>query len=400
MKKILLILLGIIFIIGGIFVAILISKPNENEIPQNVTEEAVYSNRTNTENENNNQSLTKNETMQTDAKEERISPNAFITYKRTYKKCGHTTSEYKEIPKVEIENHNNIEEMRKKENKDFPDMKRNLIIGTRKTHKFVENHKTSDYLVPYTSSGCTASCMYCYLVCNYNKCAYLRLFVNREQMMDKIIKTTNKSEKELTFEIGSNSDLILENTITNNLPWTIENFRNSEKGFLTFPTKFDMVDDILNINHDGRVTIRMSVNPEEIINKVEFGTSRLNGRIEAINKLKEAGYKIGILIAPVILVENWKKLYTELIQQLNEQLSEKVKKDTFFEIIFMTYSFVHTKINEEAFPNAINLYNKEIMTGRGKGKYMYKNDIRKDGEEFLREQMKKYFPNNKIEYIV
>ena len=99
MKKILLILLGIIFIIGGIFVAILISKPNENEIPQNVTEEAVYSNRTNTENENNNQSLTKNETMQTDAKEERISPNAFITYKRTYKKCGHTTSEYKEIPK-------------------------------------------------------------------------------------------------------------------------------------------------------------------------------------------------------------------------------------------------------------------------------------------------------------
>ena len=307
---------------------------------------------------------------------------------------------YKEIPKVEIENHNNIEEMRKKENKDFPDMKRNLIIGTRKTHKFVENHKTSDYLVPYTSSGCTASCMYCYLVCNYNKCAYLRLFVNREQMMDKIINTANKSEKELTFEIGSNSDLILENTITNNLPWTIENFRNSKKGFLTFPTKFDMVDDILNINHDGRITIRMSVNPEEIINKVEFGTSRLKGRIEAINKLKEAGYKIGILIAPVILVENWKKLYTELIQQLNGQLSEKVKKDVFFEIIFMTYSFVHTKINEEAFPNAINLYDKEIMTGRGKGKYMYKNDIRKEGEEFLREQMKKYFPNNKIEYIV
>lgn len=307
---------------------------------------------------------------------------------------------YKETEKIEIENHNNIEEMRKKENKEFPDMKRNLIIGIRKTHKFVENHKTSDYLVPYTSSGCTASCMYCYLVCNYNKCAYLRLFVNREQMMDKIINTANKSEKELTFEIGSNSDLILENTITNNLPWTIENFRNSKKGFLTFPTKFDMVDDILNINHDGRITIRMSVNPEEIINKVEFGTSRLKGRIEAINKLKEAGYKIGILIAPVILVENWKKLYTELIQQLNGQLSEKVKKDVFFEIIFMTYSFVHTKINEEAFPNAINLYDKEIMTGRGKGKYMYKNDIRKDGEEFLREQMKKYFPNNKIEYIV
>lgn len=48
----------------------------------------------------------------------------------------------------------------------------------------------------------------------------------------------------------------------------------------------------------------------------------------------------------------------------------------------MTYSFVHTKINEEAFPNAINLYNKDLMTGRGKGKYMYKIGIRKDGENF------------------
>ena len=219
-------------------------------------------------------------------------------------------------------------------------------------------------------------------------------------MLDKIIKISEKSEKELTFEIGSNSDLILENTITNNLVWTIENFKNTKKGILTFPTKFDMVDDILGLDHKGKVVIRMSVNPEEIINKVEFGTSRLKGRIEAINKLAEAGYKIGILIAPVIMVENWKKLYLELIQKLHQELSEKVKKNVFLEIIFMTYSYVHTKINEEAFPNAINLYNKEIMTGRGKGKYMYKNDIRKDGEIFLREQMKKYFPNNSIEYIV
>ena len=102
---------------------------------------------------------------------------------------------YKEVPKVEIENHNNIEEMRKKSNSEFVDIKRNLIIGVRKTHKFVENHKTSDYLVPYTSSGCTAMCMYCYLVCNYNKCVYLRLFVNREQMLEKIIKVAQNRDR-------------------------------------------------------------------------------------------------------------------------------------------------------------------------------------------------------------
>lgn len=308
--------------------------------------------------------------------------------------------QYENIPKVIIQNHNNIEELRKKENSEFPKLKKNLIIGIRKTHKFVSNHKTSDFLVPYTSSGCTAMCMYCYLVCNYNKCAYLRLFVNREQMLEKIIKTANNSDKELTFEIGSNSDLILENTITNNLVWTIENFSNAKKGYLTLPTKFDMVDDILPLNHNGKIIIRMSVNPEEIINKVEFGTSRLDKRIEAINKLSEAGYKIGIIIAPVILVDNWKELYQNLIKKLNVELSEKAKKSAFFEIIFMTYSYVHTKINEEAFPNAINLFNREIMTGRGNGKYAYKTSVRQEAEIYLRELMKKYFPNNKIEYVV
>ena len=91
-----------------------------------------------------------------------------------------------------------------------------------------------------------------------------------------------------------------------------------------------MVDDLLKLNHNKKVIIRMSVNPEEIINKVEFGTSRLKERVEAINKLAEADYPVGILIAPVILVENWKKLYSELIKYLYENLSEKVKKEAFF----------------------------------------------------------------------
>lgn len=306
----------------------------------------------------------------------------------------------KGIQCIEIENHNNIEVMRKKQNSEFPQMKQNLIIGIRKTHKFVPNYKTSDFLVPYTSSGCIAMCLYCYLVCNYNKCAYLRLFVNREQMLNKIIKVANESDKNLTFEIGSNSDLILENTITNNLVWTIENFKDNPKGLLTFPTKFDMVDPILPLDHNGKVIVRMSVNPREIIKTIEIGTSPLENRVKAINKLKDAEYKLGILIAPVILVEDWKKQYTELIQYLAENLSERVKKNVFFEIIFMTYSYVHRMINQEAFPKQTNLYNQEIMTVRGKGKYTYNKETREEAEMFLRDLMRKYFPHNEIKYIV
>ncbi|MCI9001020.1 MAG: spore photoproduct lyase [Clostridia bacterium] len=308
--------------------------------------------------------------------------------------------QYASIPKIIIDSHNNIPEMRKNQNSEFPKMKRNLIIGVRKTHQFVPNHKVSDFLVPYTSSGCTAMCLYCYLVCNYNKCSYLRLFVNREQMLNKIIKTANDSEKELTFEIGSNSDLILENSITHNLEWTIKHFSDAKKGFLTFPTKFDMVDPILNVPGKERIIVRMSMNPNDIIQKVEFGTSPLQARITALNKLKSAGFPVGILIAPIILVDNWKELYENFLIELSCKLSEEVKKEVFFELIFMTYSYVHTKINEEAFPNALSLYEKDLMTGTGRGKYHYRPNIKDEASSYLLSLMKKYFPNNHILYIV
>ncbi len=299
-----------------------------------------------------------------------------------------------------IESHNSIEAFQKRANRDFPQLKKLLIVGVRKTHKYVENQKVSDFLVPYTSSGCSAMCLYCYLVCNYNKCAYLRVFVNREQMMERLVKMAHKAEHLQTFEIGSNSDLVLENTITDNLPWTIEEFSKRGRGHITFPTKFEMVEPLLELDHGGKTIFRMSVNPDDIIRRVEYGTSPLAERIRALNKMNEAGYKTGLLIAPVILQDDWRTLYRELIEKLADGLSEGVKKTSFIEIIFMTYSYVHNAINTDAFPNAPVLYDKQLQTGRGRGKYCYKEPLRDEGEAFFREQLGKTLPDMNILYIV
>jgi spore photoproduct lyase len=155
---------------------------------------------------------------------------------------------------------------------------------------------------------------------------------------------------------------VLENTITGNLAWTVERFGKSKKGLITFPTKFDMVEPLLGLDHRGRTIPRMSVNPQEVIRTVEFGTSPLNARIRAINRMREAGYKVGILIAPVVLTDNWKEAYAGLIEQLSDGLSEQAKKDLTIEIIYMTYSFVHRAINRERFecPESVR---RSLMTG-------------------------------------
>ena len=299
----------------------------------------------------------------------------------------------------QIENHNSIEQMRSRPNSDFPQMKRHLIIGTRKTHKYVPNFKVSDYLVPFTSSGCSAMCLYCYLVCNYNKCAYLRLFVNREQMLEKLIKFANKQSEPKAFEIGSNSDLVLENTITQNLEWVIPKFAEQALGKLTFPTKFHQVDSLLNLDHRGKVIFRMSVNPPNIIKQIEIGTSLLDQRIEAANKMFHAGYPVGILIAPVILTKNWMEEYSQLLDILREKLDSELQNQLIIEIIFMTYSYVQRAINAEAFPTLPSLYDANLMTGRGMGKYHYRVAERQFPQEFIKSQISEKLPKAKIVYI-
>jgi spore photoproduct lyase len=48
---------------------------------------------------------------------------------------------------------------------------------------------------------------------------------------------------------------------------------------------------------------------------------------------------------------------------------------------------VHNTINTEAFPNDVNILGKETMTGRGCGKYSYRNEAGAEAETFLREKL-------------
>lgn len=144
----------------------------------------------------------------------------------------------------------------------------------------------------------------------------------------------------------------------------------------------------------------MSVNPEYIIKNIEFGTSSLDDRISALNKLYNAGYPVGMLIAPIILLPNWEGYYMELIDKLAKELDKNLQENLQIEMIFMTYGTAHKKINKEAFPKAENLYNEEIMRFSGRQKYSYKRTIKEEAKELLINYIKNKMPKSNIVYIV
>ena len=101
-----------------------------------------------------------------------------------------------------------------------------------------------------------------------------------------------------------------------------------------------------------------------------------------------------------ITVDGWEKLYEQLFNIMQDKLSKKAKDEVFFELIFMTYSYVHNAINTEAFPKALKIFDKEKFVGRGKGKYSYKKTIKDEAEKYIKTLLKEYFPEVPIIYSV
>lgn len=95
MNKTIMTIIAIIVIIGAIIIGVQIYKPNkeQEDIITKVSEEKIEDDCTDEYQE------IQEEMLQANSTEEKISPNCFITMKKTYNKCGHTTSEYIAIPK-------------------------------------------------------------------------------------------------------------------------------------------------------------------------------------------------------------------------------------------------------------------------------------------------------------
>ena len=94
MNKIIIVLLSIIVVIAAMVTALIIYMPEE-EKDENITIANIAQNEV--DNEKNEMENVIN-VVETNTNEERISPNAFITFKQTYNECGHTKVEFVEVP--------------------------------------------------------------------------------------------------------------------------------------------------------------------------------------------------------------------------------------------------------------------------------------------------------------
>jgi spore photoproduct lyase len=71
--------------------------------------------------------------------------------------------------------------------------------------------------------------------------------------------------------------------------------------------------------------IAFSLNPQILIDKYEKWSANLDDRIDAINKLLNLWFKVGLRFIPLLPVKNYEKIYDEFVRYIKQKIDlEKI----------------------------------------------------------------------------
>lgn len=282
--------------------------------------------------------------------------------------------------------------------------KRTLIVGIRKGLKFQTCKPSAHYQLPLVS-GCMGQCEYCYLNTMLGDKPFVKVYANIDDIFDQAEKYIEKRMPDITiFEGAATSDPIPVEPYTHSLAKAITFFGSIENARFRFVTKYNDIDSLLDLNHNGHTEIRFSINTSTIIDQYEKVTASRDKRIEAGVRVAQAGYPIGFLIAPIFIYPNWQEEYLDLLRQLREKLPSNLKFPVTFEVISHRYTTTAKKRVIQIFPETeLPMKNEDRMFKYGQfgyGKYVYPKESLDEIKQFFAEKIDELFDNKEVKYII
>jgi spore photoproduct lyase len=163
--------------------------------------------------------------------------------------------------------------------------------------------------------NCPFDCRYCFLQGMYQSAHYL-IFINHESFIEEIYETVNNSQESCYFFSGYDADSLAYEPVTGFLNTFIPAFAKIPNSFLELRTKSANVKQLLKFEAQKNVIVAFSLNPKEIINSIEEKTPKLEKRLKALKQVAEHGYPVGLRFDPLIYCEDYKRLYSELMESI------------------------------------------------------------------------------------
>ena len=292
---------------------------------------------------------------------------------------------------------NNLEEQ-------YKEGKRTLVVGTKKGLKFQSCKPSAHYQLPLVS-GCMGQCQYCYLNTRLGDKPFVKVHVNVNDILNRAKQYADERLPDITiFEGAATSDPVPVEKYTHSLQKAITFFGSDKNTRFRFVTKYNDIDSLLNLKHNGHTEIRFSINTPYVINQYEAFTASSHKRIDASIKVAKAGYPMGYLVAPVFVYPNWKEEYHNLLIELNQKLPDDLEFPVTFEIISHRYTTTAKNRILQVFPNSklpMNNDDRKYKYGQfGYGKYIYPKENMEEIKEFFAKNIEDIFANKEIKYII
>lgn len=308
---------------------------------------------------------------------------------------------------VEVLSHNRLTGLRGEDEREtYQIAKRTLAVVTAPPSSFKLSPipPSADWQF-HLAEGCPAHCQYCYLAGSLQGPPVIRVFANLPQILQNLA-SYERLGAYTSFEVSCYTDPLGIEHLTGSLAECIRYFgtRAQDGGHLRWVSKFDQVESLLDVPHNGHTRCRASVNALPISTRFEGGTAPVAARLQALRQLAlphaqgGGGYPIGIVIAPIMPIEDWQVHYSQLLDAIDTALDFDC--DLTFELISHRFTPGSKETLLEWYPQSkLDMEESTRRVKRNKFggiKYVYEADTMKMLRGFFEHELSKRFPKANI----
>ena len=239
--------------------------------------------------------------------------------------------------------------------------------------------------------GCPAHCQYCYLAGSLQGPPVTRVHANLDDVLAGMAthtgrgtvtsSTTARRHEGTTFELSCYTDPLAIEHLTGSLSAAIERAGSGRYGdaAVRFTTKFDAVDQLLDLDHGRRTRMRVSVNSDEVAGRFEGGTASVPARILGLRRMAQAGYPVGLTVAPIMPIGDWRGEYGRLLDQVGEAVRGVPDVDLTVEAITHRFTDSSKGVLQGWYPNTRLEMDESSRTEKrtkfGGTKYVYPREV-------------------------
>jgi spore photoproduct lyase len=203
------------------------------------------------------------------------------------------------------------------------------------------------------SLNCIYDCSYCYLKWAFKNDIPV-FFVNYDDMKKQIYHLLSHKWEKTWFYSSDYSDNLATTSFTQFVDNFVPFFETMPNAMMEIRTKSTNIQLLLQYKNIQNTEIAFSLNPQEIISKYEKRTPNLDMRIQAINTLLEAGWKVWIRFLPLLEVENYQNIYTQFLEYIIWKIDMQKVHSVFIGGLMYTYEDYQKILRKE--PNLDLLY--------------------------------------------